>query len=618
MVGSHVVRVRGYQIMQQTGEEERAEAKECVQDWVRQLRRVLFSLESRKGHGHMSEEKESVDLSSKENRLKECIKALRADISRFQIGQSCDYLDSVASSASSSKVTPSATPILCTLARTVDMNLLGLAADWIERARPKDSDSQTEAERTRVDAAEKMSETLREDHDNAKTRRRGERVKEGGSQKEKEKEKVKDGDGESERGGKRLRTRASSGGNRHKDLIESDKNRSIAQEKTIPHEDGKNAQNARGAAREQDDETTVPCDHKRMRWTESNACQIPSHIAQCLIHRNAIQTSVSPIAQKLLQQFMVSANHTNLGGQATVGPAIGRSRAQEQQNCATEVDTGKADFDHDAVKETNMGVDEETIRNNLEELEGKRVSLQKQLAGQANLVNTQLQHVHRLQEKQDVDIARASQEGKHVALAFPEMPARQEALLHSMPLLTALRAHVIHAASGLQMRSAQALCRAANEARVFVAVLLAEKSKLRKSLKLLRGSRNAAAASGPAPSNTSSACSVSGSVSRDSDSMVMASVHAARCGQEGVVDRTKVDRTKVNCTAGASSTSSSVPLTAASSCAKVMNAISTREVITEPLSDVAMRLQQVEAQLSEHANLESEMTTAGSFTVPCV
>ena len=99
----------------------------------------------------------------------------------------------------------------------------------------------------------------------------------------------------------------------------------------------------------------------QVRSTITNDSLLPDYIAQCLFHRNVVQTSISPICQTLVDEFSVRADHTCSTG----------------ENAEEEAVTGLGHGDAN---------DEKVARKRLAELEEKATSLQKQLSQQTERV----------------------------------------------------------------------------------------------------------------------------------------------------------------------------------------------------------------------------------------
>ena len=455
--GSRVVRVRGYQILNMMREQKTAEDKACVEEWIRHLRRLIFILdgESAKGGQVEADEMKKTCL----DRHRSLFSSLREGIRHYETcgpGSALSLPTNV-----SSPVLP---PILCAFARSMDAQALVQSAGWIR----KQSARMSAANKTLDAVAEKNGGQLQTNDAGERSSRQSKGVpgqNTNSTLKQIEGEKEKSAEKERERSSKRVRTQSAEG----KESERRTKRASTGafKGKANTSESKKHARDEKIGADEEEQGTRMETDspgledaeiaaplRMQVRSTITNDSLLPDHIAQCLFHRNVVQTSISPICQTLVDKFSVRADHACTSG----------------ENAEGEVVSGPGHGDAN---------DEEVARKRLAEIEEKAISLQNQLSQQTERVSMQGKILQNIQKKQDVDIARASQQDKGVPSVPSESSPSREALSQALPLLAALREYVGPAAHGLQLRAARNLCHAANEARVLVAILLSEQAQLR-------------------------------------------------------------------------------------------------------------------------------------------
>jgi hypothetical protein len=406
----------------------------------------------------------------------------------------------------------------------------------------------------------------------------------------------------------------------------------MAEEKAVSIHKDNDAETEKGKAGSADQESAGPPVPRRARWGGAPDGEVPAHIALCLLHRMAIQTSVSPICRKLLQSFEISpATASSDGESANQSSEVAdkdRSHPREDQNeahkereerkDATEMDSERTAGTSKEEKE------EDAVKSRLGDLEGQMAALQAQLKVQEGHVEKQRNLVHRLQDKQDIDTARASQQGDRMLLLptsgereAPEMLALQT---RSLALLSSLRAYVEPAALGLRLHAAGSLCHAANEARVLVAILLSEQGQLQLRLDTLQETAAAATKNAAAPA----AEAAHATTNRD------AAPTSSACASSQVLDATQADtshvtRTNTSSPASEAAKNSESTVTKADSVASAPSATpaengaaasttsspNTGAVSSEMEVEAQQELREITAQVESNVALVLEMTTAG-------
>ena len=456
--GSRVVRVRGYQILNLMREQKTAEDNACVEEWIRHLRRLIFILDGESAEGGQVEADEMKKTCLDRHRA--LFSSLREGIRHYETGGPGSTLSLPPNVVSS----PASPPILCAFARSMDAQALVRSAGWIR----KQSAGMSAANENLDAVAEKKGGLLQANDAGERSSRQNEDVpgqNTNPTRKQIEGEKEKSVEKERERSSKRVRTQSAEG----KESERRTKRASTGafKSKANTSESKKHARDEKIGADEEEQGTRMETDspglkdaeiaappRMQVRSTITNDSLLPDYIAQCLFHRNVVQTSISPICQTLVDEFSVRADHTCSAGE------------NAEEDAVTGLGHGDAN-------------DEKVARKRLAELEEKATSLQKQLSQQTEKVFMQGKILHNIQKKQDVDIARASQQDKGVPSVPSESSPSREALSQALPLLAALREYVGPAAVGLQLRAARNLCHAANEARLLVAILLSEQAQLR-------------------------------------------------------------------------------------------------------------------------------------------
>ena len=502
--------------MKQTRQQEEEDNKRIVDEWMRHLHRALFSLGGEDAaracaRSVAGASTDSQDAGRRETGRAEAdggiggaglsnqlLRALHSDIVDFQLG---GFEHSAASSVPHANHLPvlsssALPPIVCVMARTTDMQVLVAAAKWLEEQKeasrastgtqtPQDAATArtAEAQRTNREAGDAASNQC-----NERTRKRGDRAREAG--KEKAKDGGQDGDN-SDSARKRLRSRASSASNKGKTTNDkADKNKNAnAEERSVQDEamKGSRPRKEEGGGTEKDD-AVLPL-QKRARFVRDGE-DVSQHIALCLLHRKAVQRSVPSLCQTLLHCFDTSAASSCVVDEGAEGMHVQTSPAAQKGSKGHRNEkpnqNEKAADNVDGVKGTREEGDEEAAREKLRLLEEKLSGLHKQLSAQSERTRKQHGLVRRLQEKQDLDTARARQQGNRI---HPYLSSREgdaanmmASSANSFSLLSSLNDYVDPAILGLRLHAAKKLCDAANEARVLVAMLLSEQARLRASL----------------------------------------------------------------------------------------------------------------------------------------
>jgi len=486
MVGTRAVHVRGYQIMQSASDHDGENDRARVEEWMRQLRRTLFSLAQcgeddcvgaphTSGQGKDGGGQNLGDMGTGGAEHVQFLSSLRAEFADFQL----DWAEG--SSASSSTYSPSSglPPILCTLARSTDMTAMAAAAAWLANERPKPKttdtvDDQKDENLTTGQSSGRASKCLEREKDDVK-----------------EQKTVAEKD--IERASKRLSRRVS-GSHKNRDL-------SASEEKTACNLGAKSVETATSMPIEKEHRQTLL--HNGARWgLGGGGGNVSDKIALCLVHRKAIQSSVSPICQKLLQNFLFklpALEASAADGGDGVGTLVAAESIKERSHDVRleqpaknpeekEVCKTTTNGSHQAMQEeTHLGHDEEAVRRRLGDAEEQMAVLHQKLAAQGQRILQQSKLVHQLQNTQDLDTARAC-----TLMQPPPCSSARDAsdlsasLTRSQTLLSCLRIYVEPAALRLRLHAARGLCHSANEARVLVAMLLSEQAQLRQRLESLR------------------------------------------------------------------------------------------------------------------------------------
>jgi len=520
MVGTRAVHVRGYQIMQSASDHDGENDRARVEEWMRQLRRMLFSLAQcgeddcvgaphTSGQGKDGGGQNLGDMGTGGAENAQFLSSLRAEVADFQL----DWAEG--SSTSSSTYSPSSglPPILCTLARSTDMTAMAAAAAWLANERPKPKTTDT------VDDQKDANPTTGQS--SGRARKRLEREKDD----VKEQKTVTEKD--SERASKRLSRRVS-GSHKNRDL-------SASEEKTACNPGAKSVETATSMPIEKEHRQTLLPAHKAARWGLGGGGNVSDKIALCLVHRKAIQSSVSPICQKLLQNFLFKLPALEASA-ADGGDGVGTLDAaesikerphdvrleqpaknpEEKEVCKTTTNGS-----HQAMQEeTHLGHDEEAVRRRLVGVEEKMAVLQQKLAAQGQRILKQSKLVHQLQNTQDLDTARACT----LMQPLPCSSARDASdlsasLTRSQTLLSCLRIYVEPAALRLRLHAARGLCHGANEARVLVAMLLSEQAQLRQRLESLRNTPPAINIPAAEAAYTTTACAGAAATSSEASAL---------------------------------------------------------------------------------------------------
>ena len=514
-------------MMKQARELEDADNKRIVEEWVRNLRRTLFSLADEdagigcgRSLGHAQADREDAhrqQMGGAETKATgaglsaQLVRALDADIVDFELGgveqsMASSVPHSDALSMHSSSAPP---PILCAMARSTDMQVLAEAAKWLRNEKEAFKAATGTQIAEEGAAARKVEAQLTNDETgdaassegNERTRKRGVRERDAGKEKEKDAEK------DSDRTSKRGRSRASSASNKSKTVNDkADKNKAAPEEeRSVQGEAVKGGRRRKeeGGGAEKDDAVQRTQKRARRVWGGENVSQ---HIALCLLHRKAVQRSVPTLCQTLLDCFDTSAAGTSVEDGAAEVMDVENQPAAQKASKESRNEKG-ADKDEE-LKESREASDEEAAREKLRLLEEKLGGLHQQLSAQSERTNKQHSLVRRLQEKQDLDVARARQQGSRI---YPYLSSREgdaanmlASSEHALALLSSLNEYVDPAILGLRLRMAKNLCHTANEARVLVAMLLSEQARLRVDLNHLRDRASAALTSKVATSKLES------------------------------------------------------------------------------------------------------------------
>ncbi len=665
--------------MKQTRQQEEEDNKRIVDEWMRHLHRALFSLGGEDAaracaRSVASSFKDSQDAGRLETGRKEAnggiggaglstqlLRALHSDIVDFHLG---GFEQSAASSVPHANYLPvlsssALPPIVCAMARSTDMQVLVAAAKWLEKQKEA-SRASTGTQTPQVAATARTAEAQRTNGEasdaagnqsNERTRKRGDREREAG--KEKAKDGGQDGDN-SDSARKRLRSRASSASNKGKTTNDkADKNKNAnAEERSVQDEamKGSRPRKEEGGGTEKDD-AVLPL-QKRARFVRDGE-DVSQHIALCLLHRKAVQRSVPSLCQTLLHCFDTSAASSCVVDEGAEGMHVQTSPAAQRGSKGHRNEkpnqNEKATENVDGVKGTREEGDEEAAREKLRLLEEKLSGLHKQLSAQSERTRKQHGLVRRLQEKQDLDTARARQQGNriHPYLSSREGDAAKmmASSAYSFSLLSSFNDYVNPAILGLQLHAAKKLCDAANEARVLVAMLLSEQARLRASLDdlhdkactALGGKATAVADLAQQPDSIK----VQPKSASDANPAILNSDRAAsllpQCSLNGIkVVLSGAEGSAVQPPGGAAGnagesgelqtlTAQICPTSprAASRCDKNQTeAVAAAEVCEFQGARMGQLQQQVEIELDDNAALLSEMKTAGvpsaSLDMPCV
>ena len=463
-------------------------------------------------------------------------------------------------------------------------------------------------------------------------------------------EKIESGGGKgTDRGAKRLRTRASSGTSKAADFNENvnskEINETLEKEESMPeasivcNNNVKRKDFRKDEAKATEENCSSPPALKRPCWGVSVGGCVSTHIAVCLQKRMAIRTSVAPICQKLLEFFEFPSSHDsgNLGNRTSGVTANECSDAGEHKHYKEEKRNKKEigkDKKTDTAKED--GDTEELVRTSLRDVEAKAAALQEQLAVQLDRIDKQRKAVRRIQIKQDLDIARASQHDSRAQT--PQGSTERDAnemmssLERSLPLISSLRAYAEPAALGLRLHTAKSLCHAANEARVLVAMLLSEQGQVRLRLDTLRDNASTVAAAAAQAAHAAQTSRADSTATAE-----IATSKDAATGEESAIHQT------VSCLSRSSSTAAMPAESAKDSAVLAIQATTVTSEsgsfendtcrqdatsnphdirvmglrqVNETQAAIQQQLQQEEAQLESNVGLVLEMTVAGATFSP--
>ena len=513
-------------------------------------------------------------------------------------------------------------PFLATLSCLMDTRALAASAIWLQ---------DEQAEMAGVGAAEhsatrktapKSGDGARDDGPGVRVLTRAERGR--------DIPKEKDGAKEDERGSKRLRTRASSGGGRGRESNEgSTGKRGTAfapQKQQVPKETNVSTKDSVQGSTDAD----VGAVRKKARSVgEDN-----SHdLVQGLLHRKVAQHCLSPLCLELVETLQKQADGASgakdaalagkdsQGGQPTDNGGDGASRQGRSATCREDDETDKTAQER-APKEADK-LSEEAMECKLAEIERTKATLLRQLELQREQIGKQATLIRRLQAKQDLDAARASELSRSQLLPrrYTEREAQDTSasLARSLEVLSCLSTYVGPAALSLRLHAAQNLYKAANDARVLVAMLISEQVQLRHRLEQLRKTASAGSARSQATSASASASAsavvataAAGSSSSSSNrSKAPASVEASEGAAVGAAAVASAGPSVCDA-AGAPP----VDCADTAAAARAANASGAKAGADLGKDDAETEMAEVAAQLQRQVRLVFEMASAGmaSFT----
>ncbi len=641
MTGAGVVQVRGYHIMPGHWSSHVIDFDGPIaEDWFRDLRRATLSLcVSKRGQGSRGRTSSSDDaldasrgthLPSKapesDDHLRRLLNQIDFGISGIEQGEASYKSVSALSTSIPAHKAPCRLPFLATLSCSMNVRALAVSASWLQEEQAEMAGVIASEHGTTRNMAPTSSDGGREDGPGVRVQTRAERGRDS--------PKERDGAKEDERGSKRLRTRASSGGSKGKESNEGCTGKRgtafAPQKQQVPRE--------AHVSTKDDFQASAHANLGPVRKKARAAGEDESHhLVQGLLHRKVAQHCLSPLCQELVEALQVQvqvqadgairakdaalAEKESQGGQPTEKAGDSACRQARSATCKEGDETDETAQER-AAREADKDLEEAAGRK-LAEIERNEAALLRQLQSQREQIAKQVSMIRRLEAKQDLDAARASELGRSQLLPrhYSDREARDTSasLARSLEVLSCLSTYVGPAALSLRLHAAQNLCKAANDARVLVAMLISEQGQLRQRLEQLR--KAAPGGGAPSPSSAAATATARGvpgaaaptaaSSNGGGGSKAPASVEASESAAVGAAAGASAGRP----VAGAAGAPPVDGAAAASAAAHAEKACGAKAGDHLGKGDAEAEMAEVVAQLQRQVRLVFEMASAGATSL---